>query len=220
MEVAEKLASEFVLSNSVGTTLRKWRNIFELSQRELAAKLKISPSVISDYESGRRKAPSVKTAKKIVEALAELGIAKGKISKEEVGGLAVKVKDFLIPVRAKDFIRAIGGMVIAGKNYAQRYLHGCTILDSLKTITSLNSSDYLKIYSYSTERALIFTGVKYGRSPMVAIRAHPLKPALVVYQKPKRVDKLALELSELERIPLVVTELSLENIISKIEKFR
>jgi putative transcriptional regulator len=220
MEIADKIASELVLSNNVGLTLKKWRNIFELSQRELASKLKISPSVISDYESGRRKTPNIKTARKIVEALAELGIAKGKISKEEVGSLAVKVKDFLVSVKANDFIRAIKGKVIAGKNYTERYLHGCTVLDSLKTVISFNSSDYLKIYSYSTERALIFTGVKYGRSPMVAIRAHPLKPALVVYQKPKRVDNLAIELSELERIPLVVTELSLENLISKIEKFR
>ncbi|MEW6069238.1 MAG: helix-turn-helix domain-containing protein [Candidatus Thermoplasmatota archaeon] len=220
MEVADKIASEIVLSENVGMTLKKWRSIFDLSQRELAEHLKITPSVISDYESNRRAAPNIKTIRKIVKALVELGEAKGKVLRGVESSSALTIKDFLIPVKAKDFINAIKGKVAAGKNHTDRYLHGYTVLESLKAILSLSSSDYLKIYGYSSERALIFTGVKHGRSPMIAVRAHPLKPALVVYQKPKRVDKLALELSELERIPLVVTELDLENLIARVEKFR
>jgi putative transcriptional regulator len=81
----------------------------------------------------------------------------------------------------------------------------------------LDSSDYLKIYGWSSQRALIFTGVRYGRSPMVAIRAHPLKPAMVVFQKPHRVDDLAVKLANLEKIPLVVTNLSLQSLIEGLE---
>ena len=69
----------------------------------------------------------------------------------------------------------------------------------------MSSMDYLKIYGWSSERALIFTGVKFGRSPMIAIRAHPLKPALVVYQRPEHVDDLAIRLATLENLPLVKT---------------
>jgi putative transcriptional regulator len=99
-----------------------------------------------------------------------------------------------------------------------RDVHGYTIIDSMKAITSLSSTDYLKIYGWSSERALVFTGVKFGRSPMIAIRAHPLKPAMVVYHKPEHVDDLALRLATLEGIPLVRTDLSLPALVERLER--
>jgi len=60
--------------------------------------------------------------------------------------------------------------------------------------------------------------VKYGRSPMVAVRAHPLKPGMVVYQKPEKVDALAMKLAEVEKIPLVVSNLSVSKIIEGLRK--
>ena len=93
-------------------------------------------------------------------------------------------------------------------------------MDSLKAILSLSSQDYLKIYGWSTERALIFTDVHYGRSPMVAIRAHPLTPAMVVYQKPDQTDQLAIKLAEREGIPLVVTDLSVEKLVDKLSALK
>ena len=53
----EKVAGEIVISTDPGKTMRKWREEFHLSQLELARELKVSASVISDYESGRRKSP-------------------------------------------------------------------------------------------------------------------------------------------------------------------
>jgi len=88
-----------------------------------------------------------------------------------------------------------------------KHLHGYTVIDSIRAITTLSSFDYLKIYGWSSQRALVFTGVKFGRSPMIAIRAHPLKPAIVVYQKPEQVDELAIRLAELEGLPLIKTDL-------------
>jgi len=84
----------------------------------------------------------------------------------------------------------------------------------------LNSSDYLKIYGWSTERALIFTDVFFGRSPMVAIRAHPLTPAMVVYLRPGNVDPLAVKLAKLEGIPLVSTDMELNELIMKFKDFK
>jgi len=101
-----------------------------------------------------------------------------------------------------------------------RMVYGYTVVDSLKAILQLSSNDYMKIYGWSTERALIFTDVHFGRSPMIAIRAHPLSPAVVVYQKPEAVDKLAIKLSRLEGIPLVTTQLEVEGIVEKLEKYR
>jgi putative transcriptional regulator len=221
IEIKEKIAGEISISDEPGVTIRKWREAFNLSQQELAEHLKISPSVISDYESGRRKSPGVATVRKIVDALIELDeIHGGKILKhyesEKRNNAILSMKEFPLPVPAKKFVSTIKGKNLS-KDALESDVHGYTVIDSIKAIISLDSSDYLKIYGWSSQRALIFTDVKYGRSPMIAIRAHPLKPAMVVYQKPERVDNLAVKLADLERIPLITTNLSLNNLIETLE---
>jgi putative transcriptional regulator len=220
-ELKEKIAGEISLSDEPGVTIRKWREAFNVSQQELAGHLNISPSVISDYESGRRKSPGVATVRRLVDALIELDEKTGgKVLKRyEIGKQSeaiLSMKEFPVPVPARRFVAAIKGRNVS-KDALQSDVHGYTVIDSIKAIVSLDSSDYLKIYGWSSQRALVFTDVKYGRSPMVAIRAHPLKPAMVVFQKPERVDNLAVKLADLERIPLVVTNLSIQNLINDLE---
>ena len=53
---------------------------------------------------------------------------------------------------------------------------------------------------------------------MFAVRAHPMKPATVIYQKPENIDDLALHLSRLENIPLLVSDLEIQEIIDALEK--
>jgi putative transcriptional regulator len=221
IELKEKIAGEISLSDEPGVTIRKWRDAFNLSQQELAEHLGISPSVISDYESGRRKSPGVATVKKIVDALIDLDEKSGgrilkRYQQEKPNKAILSMKEFPVPVTAEKFVKSISGKNLS-KSKFDSDVHGFTVIDSLKAIVSLDSSDYLKIYGWSSQRALIFTGVKYGRSPMVAIRAHPLKPAMVVFQKPDRVDELAIKLANLERIPLVVTDLTMQKLISTLE---
>ncbi len=221
IELKEKIAGEIALSEEPGVTIRKWRDAFKLSQQELAEHLKISPSVISDYESGRRKSPGVATVKKIVDALIDLDeMAGGRMLKryqsKRHNKAILSMKEFPVPVAGDKFVKSIKGKNLS-KNTLDSDVHGYTVIDSLKAILSLDSSDYLKIYGWSSQRALIFTGVKYGRSPMVAIRAHPLKPAMVVFHNPERVDDLAVKLADLERIPLVATNLSMDKLIENLE---
>jgi putative transcriptional regulator len=221
IELAEKIAGEISLSQEPGVTIRKWREAFTVSQQELAEYLSISPSVISDYESGRRKSPGVGTVRKLVEALLALDERTGgKIAKryesDEQTEAILSIREFPVPISTRDFVSAIKGKNVS-RSSMESDVHGYTVIDSLKAIMALDSSDYLKIYGWSSQRALIFTGVKYGRSPMVAIRAHPLKPAMVVFQKPERVDELAVKLAELERIPLAVTNLSVTSLIKHLD---
>jgi putative transcriptional regulator len=53
---------------------------------------------------------------------------------------------------------------------------------------------------------------------MVAIRAHPLKPAAVVFSDPGRVDPLAIRLSEIENIPLLSTALGVTAVLQRLEE--
>ncbi|MBA3044460.1 helix-turn-helix domain-containing protein [archaeon] len=222
MDIAEKIAGEITLSEKPGKTIRKWRETFHLSQGMLADCLKISPSVISDYESGRRASPNISSVRRIVKAMIKLDETRGgatiKQYSTKLSDAIFDIREFSAGIPAQKFIKAVKGKVVASKDYLDRKIHGYTVMDSLKAITSLSSFDYLKVYGWSTERALIFTGVKYGRSPMVAVRAHPLKPGMVVYQKPEKVDALAVKLAEVERIPLVVSNLPLNKLLGELKK--
>ena len=73
----EKIAGEIALSPDPGKTIRKWREEFGISQHQLADAIGMSHSVISDYESGRRKSPGVQMVKKVVDALIEKDIENG-----------------------------------------------------------------------------------------------------------------------------------------------
>lgn len=221
-QVREKIAGEICLSDEPGKTIRKWREQFKISQQELSKHLGVSPSVISDYEAGRRKSPGIVTVRKIVDAFLEID--------EKTGGsilkqysLAVKtdsiisIKEFAVEVLASDLVKKIEGENLTPAMPLDKHIHGYTVIDSVRAITSLSSFDYLKIYGWSSQRALIFTGVRFGRSPMIAIRAHPLKPALVVYQKPEQVDELAIRLAELEGIPLIRTQLAVGDLVDELQ---
>jgi len=220
--LAEKIAGEITLSDSPGKTLRKWRTELRISQKDLSKHLGISPSVVSDYESGRRKSPGIRTIRKIVETLVEIDESSGRELSKRYATLSndaiPSIGEFPVSIRASDFIRKIEGKVLTSNLSLKREVNGYTVIDSLKAITTLNSFDFLRIYGHSSERALIFTGVKYGRSPMVAIRAHPLKPAMVVYVRPERIDELAIKLAELERILLVRTDLEVSELIKRLER--
>ena len=98
-----------------------------------------------------------------------------------------------------------------------RDIHGFTVLDAPRAILSIDASRFVEVYGWTTQRALIFSNVRYGRSPMVAIRAHPLKPAAVIFSNPGRIDPLAVRLSEVENIPLLTTALGASAVMKALE---
>jgi len=56
----KKICGEIVFSPKPGLVIKKWRNIFKISQKEIAMEMGVTPSVISDYESNRRASPGIK----------------------------------------------------------------------------------------------------------------------------------------------------------------
>ncbi len=220
----EKIAGEITLSPDVGKTMRKWREEFNISQHQLAEAIGMSHSVISDYESGRRKSPGTQMIKKVVDAFIRIDKSAGsptirKYMPNDKPDCVLAIEEFPDGVDMAKFIKAISGRNI-GYDGVNKKIYGYTVVDSLKAIISLNSSDYMKIYGWNIERALIFTDVHYGRSPMVAIRAHPLTPGAVVYVRPDNTDKLAMKLAELEKIPLIETNMGLEILVERLKRLK
>ncbi|KQM09939.1 XRE family transcriptional regulator [Methanomassiliicoccales archaeon RumEn M2] len=222
-ELEEKMAGEMAMSADPGKTMRKWREEFDLSQSRVADAMGVSCSVISDYESGRRKSPGVAFVRKFVGTLLDLDREVGsptitKYMPKERDACIIAMGEFREGIPITDFVKAVNGVYLAPLQHSEKKVYGYTILDSLKAIMNLSSGDYVKIYGWSTDRTLIFTDVHYGRSPMVAIRAHPLTPAMVMYQKPDKIDELAIRLAKLEGIPLVSTDLEVGEMIRIFER--
>lgn len=220
--LSRKIAAEVVLSTNPGRTMRKWRELFGIAQKDLAIEMGVSPSVLSDYEGGRRRSPGVFTLRRFVEALLRadekrgggmiMSMARGL---SMIGETVIDIRDFPFPIRLLDVVEAIDGKVVACKDRLDESIYGYTIIDSLKAIRRLSGQEFLRVMGMTSERALVFTGVTTGRSPMIAIRVHTLKPRAVVLQGPVaegEVDDLARELATQERIPLVVTPKSVEEL--------
>jgi predicted transcriptional regulator len=54
--LARRIAGEIILSSKPGSTMKKWRELFAVSQINLSEAMGLSSSVISDYESADEKA--------------------------------------------------------------------------------------------------------------------------------------------------------------------
>ncbi len=221
LPLREKIAGDIVLSEAPGKTMRKWREELHISQTDLARHMHVSPSVISDYEAGRRSSPGIKTIHRLVEAFLEIDQKSGRrLSRrfEETSEAIPSMRDWSVGLRAADFLRKIDGKLLTSSLNTRRLVNGYTVIDSIKAITTFDANDYLRIYGSTSERALLFTGVKYGRSPMIAVKAHPLKPAMVIYVQPENVDELAVKLAELENILLARTDLDVPDVIERLER--
>lgn len=220
-ELKEKIAGEITVSEKPGEVIKKWREMFNVSQTDLADHMGVSPSVVSDYEKGRRK-PGTPLVRKIVDSLIGLDRERGgevieRFSKPGQEGI-LSIDEYPNPVSLTELVENIEGEIVSGRKVG-REIYGYTVIDSLKAILSMKAFDYLSIYGWSTERILFFDGVEYGRSPLVAIRSTPLTPAAVSYVNPKKIDDLSLKLAEEEGVPLIKTEFDVDELIKKLKKW-
>jgi putative transcriptional regulator len=217
----ERIAGEIAMSESAGSAMKKWRELFGVSQVELSKYLKISASTISDYEGNRRASPGVVIIKRFVSALLSIDGQKGgevarnlgKFNATKEEGAFYTIHDFSTPISGIDFSRLIDAKIAANPNVLDTTkLFGYTMLDSLRVILEISPSDYPRLFGTTTERAFIFDQVSTGRSPMVVVRVAPIKPKLVVIQNIDTVDKLAVKIAQIEKIPLLTTKLNAEEL--------
>ncbi|HEV2428541.1 MAG TPA: helix-turn-helix domain-containing protein [Thermoplasmata archaeon] len=222
VSLREKIAGEVVLSPHPGRTLRKWREDFGVSQRDLAKALETVPSVVSDYESERRASPGSAFIKRYVEGLFSLDERSGSRIGPRIGEAPhsdgiLGIREFSIAIPLKTFADRIEAKSVSRIDL-HRDIHGFTFLDAPRAILSIDAARFVEVYGWTTQRALIFSNVRYGRSPMVAIRAHPLKPAAVVFSSPGKIDPLAVRLSEVENIPLLTTSIGTAELLKALEE--
>jgi putative transcriptional regulator len=190
--------------------MKKWRELFAVSQISLSEKMSLSSStVISDYESGRRKSPGAKFIRRFVWALLAIDEAKGSRFIREFTKLTsspsmaiVDLREFPIPVRVEHLSRAIEGEVVVDAERFVKEVEGYTVVDAKKVVEAFSGLEYAQLFGATTERALVFTNVENPALTMMIVRVSPLKPRVVVFHR-VRPDEEAVKLAEYEQIPLI-----------------
>lgn len=226
--LAEKMAGEITLSEKPGESLKKWRLNFEISQTDIANYLKVSPSVISDYESGRRKSPGTLIIRKIVESLLEIDLERGgkkihnyetMLGPENSSRSIYSTYEYTFPIQLAKLVNLIEADVVY--KGVEKPLYGFTVIDSQRAILELSSHEFQRLYGWSTDRAMIFTKVTTGKSPLVAIRVTNLKPGAVVIHglRADQVDPAAIKMAEVDRIPLIATTMDLDKVLQLLKKY-
>jgi putative transcriptional regulator len=186
-ELARRIAGEVTLSDDPGATIRKWRTDFDVSQTELADALDVSSSVVSDYESGRRESPGIGFVDRIVTGLLDTDEARGGdrirqyarvVSAGFESDIVSDLREYPTTIDLEDFYDAIDATEIQSGE-ADR-VSGHTVINSIAAITKLSSEEFYRLYGQSTSRALVFTGITRGESPLVALRVVTPTPNAVV----------------------------------------
>ncbi len=224
--IGKRITGDIVWSDDISAALRKWRNIFKVSQSELAKALGVAPSVVNNYEKGKR-TPGARFVKRYVEALlridAERGwvVARDLMKSININPLAIiDIEEYDSPVKLDDVIHATKGILL-NSTFQIKPLYGYTVIDSINAIQVLSGNEFLQIMGATSERILVFTKVSTGRSPMIAIRVAPIKPAAVVFHGSRRIDPLAISLADKESIPLILSLSSnVEELISGLRDLR
>ncbi len=224
--LARRIAGEIIFSSRPGSTMKKWRELFAVSQMGLSEKMLLSSStVISDYESGRRKSPGAKFIRRFVWALLTIDEEKGSRFIREFAKLTssptmaiVDLREFPIPVRVEYLCRAINGEVLGEPEKSVREVNGYTVVDARKAVEALSGLEYAQLFGATTERALVFTNVENPALAMMIVRVSHLKPRVVVFHRVKP-DEDAIKLAQYEQIPIIYSAApSVELLVKSLRK--
>ncbi len=229
------IAGEITLSEDPGASMKKWRERFQISQKDIAKALGVSPSVISDYESGRRSSPRIDTIQKFVKCLIALDESRGgsivngllrMMGREIPSDVILDIREFSYPVKAEALCEHLKCEVLANEDLLGNAIYGYTAVDVVNAILKLSSEQLILLYGSTPQRAAIFANVISGRASMVAIKTSQLglseilRPSVVILHGPKKVDPLAVKIAEVERIPLALSMIKgVKNLVKELREF-
>jgi putative transcriptional regulator len=227
-ELAERIAGEVTLSEDPGATLRKWREEFGVAQTVLADELEVSASVVSDYESGRRDNPGIQIVSRVVRSLLDIDERRGGdrvrqharvLSAGFDQDVVYDLREYPATVPLSRFYDAIDAeTVVTG---SAETIAGHTIINSVEAIKRLSSEEFYRLYGQSTNRALVFTNVTRGESPLVALRVVTPTPSAVVLHGLAGADlwEHAPALARADGVSLATAAMPIESILEALREF-
>lgn len=216
---AKEISGEIVHSENPGGSMRKWRIIFKISQSCLAAEMNISSSVLSDYESGRRKSPGIFMLRKIVNALLSIDERTGaqiaarfsnNASWKKLSDVIVSVRELNPPRTVNEINLLLNGKIIASANTINKNINGYVIIDSasMGNMNEISSYDFMKFKNLVVSKALLFAGARHKESMIIPTKMANLRPEVLVLQGIKKLDELDERIASIENMPVIISNMS------------
>lgn len=227
-ELAERIAGEVTLSDDPGATLRKWRDDFDVSQTTLADELDVSASVVSDYESGRRDNPGIGIVRRIVEGLLAIDESRGgsrvrQYTRVMSAGfdqdVVYDLREYPTTAPISRFYHAIDAKPLVEGRFDT--IAGHTVINSVEAIKRLSRDELASLLGQSTNRALVFTNVTRGESPLVALRVVIPTPSAVVLHgiEQEHLWEHAPALAQADGVSLALADSSLDTLLNSLQEF-
>ena len=189
--------------------------------------LDVSASVVSDYESGRRENPGVRVVSRIVEGLLAIDERRGGdrvrqharvLSAGFDQDVVHDLREYSATVPLRRFHRAVDAETVTAGT--AEVIAGHTVINSVEAIKRLSSEEFYRLYGQSTSRALVFSEVTRGESPLVAMRVVNPTPNAVVLHGIDEADlwEHAPELARIEGCSLAVCPAGLDDLLARLRE--
>jgi len=147
-EIFRLMVADVIFSEKPWEEIKKWRKAFKIKGKDVAENIKVSPSVISDYESGRRKSPGINMIKKILNSIIKLsGISDSYETEIKEGEISFE-----------EFSKKIGGSIVVYPSEKQAL---GTVFINEKNIASLGDCKDMCIISPFEESILILSSLGF-----------------------------------------------------------
>ncbi len=222
LQLARRIAGEIVISDNPGLIFKKWRETFHISQIVLAEHLKISPSVISDYESGRRKSPGQEIIKRFICALLNIDELKGspisaplrRLQEIEIPmDIFIDLYDYLEPISIDELCHAVQCNIL--NIHLSSQILGYVVINT-EIMMKQPFSVIQRIFNASNLRALIFTNIFSGKSVMLSLKNNSNISSAIIFHKNRsfKIDKSSLNLD----FPILETNLPIDVLLQRLRR--
>ena len=220
LELLQIILGDIAANENYGIVMKKWRELFNITQSRIAKELDIKQSVISDYENNRRKSPGIEFIRKYTNSLITIG--KNENRKEfdsiiEDLGLKKELNklfsgEFEKSLESMEVINLLNATQILSQQQAsfKNYLFFSDRISNI--VTKQPSFKLLKSLKNKKETVFIFSDVKTGKLPLIMLKIlsklNKLElPKLIIFQsKGFKLSSFARKIGKNNNISIAVTK--------------
>jgi putative transcriptional regulator len=227
LELLQIILGDIAANENYGLVMKKWRELFNITQSRIAKELQIKQSVISDYENNRRKSPGIEFIRKYTQSLINIGKKERKKEYETIIedlGLKKEVNklfagEFKTKIGSKEVINLLNGTQILAQPSQSSFQNYLFFSDKITNIvTKQPSYKLLKDLKSKKETVYIFSHVRTGKVPLILLKMMSKlnrleMPKLIIFQsKGFKLSSFARKIAKNNNISIAVTREEKENI--------
>ncbi|MBN1924107.1 MAG: helix-turn-helix domain-containing protein [Nanoarchaeota archaeon] len=215
------ILGDIAANEDYGLVMKKWRELFNITQSRIAKELKIKQSVISDYENNRRKSPGIEFIRKYTTGIVSIASKENKKEYESVIESLELNKEsskllrgvFKKSMNNSQIIKLLKATQIISQENQSLFKDFVFFSDNLsKILTKQPSLKLIKSLKSNNEIVYIFSRVKSGKIPLITLKLLSKinkidLPKLIIFQSDKfKISSLARRIAKNNNICIAVTK--------------